>query len=225
MPRTGHSPSVETRQKIAASLTGRKHTAERRQNISAAKRTKGLPTIAVDGGVARIPLGGKRGAGKFALVDVADLPLVERLAWSLSTIGYANGSAGHQSELMHNLILRTDNGSLVDHVNGDRLDNRRQNLRPVTRSQHAQNMLRSHGYLGRPQTSQYRGVSWDARRQKWVASVKVGGVMVFQRRFADEESAAVAAAGARDRYMTHNNESRHPAPSAGNLVISEASAQ
>lgn len=79
---------------------------------------------------------------------------------------------------------------LVDHINGDPLDNRRENLRIVTYAQNAHNRKDREGG-----TSRYRGVSWwaDKRRPhlpgKWRAAVMVNGKLNFLGFFDDEDEA------------------------------------
>jgi hypothetical protein len=82
-----------------------------------------------------IPLQGEKGRGKKAKIDDADLPLVKGKRWMFNQ-GYAvtyktpSGIIG-----MHRVIMQcTDPAKVVDHINGDRLDNRRiENLRIVSR--------------------------------------------------------------------------------------------
>lgn len=140
----------------------------------------------------RIPLT----QGKFALIDAADLPLVEGYTW------YAQQNRGtwyaatttpivprkqrkHLS--MHRLILGLDTGDPeVDHKNWNGLDNRRANLRIATGHQNQGNTRKSKAGL----TSQYKGVSWD--RGRWKAYIKMDGKHVHLGRFTSEIEAARA---------------------------------
>lgn len=111
---------------------------------------------------------------------------------------YIAGLAGH----------RLGRSLEVDHISGDGLDNRRENLRVVTTAQQRQNVCRHDG------VSKYRGVFWNARRGKWWAMVARGGVRHYLGHFEDEDEAGRAAAEARTKLMTHAVESRHPVPPA-----------
>ena len=100
--------------------------------------------------------------------------------------------------LMHRVILGcTSMGGLamrpeahVDHIDGDGLDNRRANLRLVTRSQNHQNQVRvKPNKVG---ISRYKGVCWDRWRGKWAASICFGRRKVFLGRHMLEEDAAAA---------------------------------
>ncbi len=89
-----------------------------------------------------------------------------------------------------------------DHINGDTLDNRRENLRLATASQNAMNR--------RPRSdnkSGVRGVCWDKRYQKWEAYVKVDGKQKKIGRFVSIEQAAEAVAQARAEM--HGRFARH----------------
>ncbi len=99
---------------------------------------------------------------------------------------------------MHREVLELAFGDKreVDHISGDRLDNRRINLRLVTRQQQAQN-VRAH----RDSTSRYRGVSWDRRRNCWTSRVFYEGKYHHVGYFADELTAAEAARLARVEIM------------------------
>lgn len=139
-----------------------------------------------------IPLHGKRAAGRVALIDEADHPLVMSYRWNVHESGlsaYAmayrvgSGAAGRPSQnvTMHQLLT---GWPMTDHVNHDGLDNRRVNLRPATKVLNAANSRPRGG------TSKYRGVCWYARRSKWMVRIKINGRPRFLGYFADEEEAA-----------------------------------
>jgi hypothetical protein len=100
----------------------------------------------------RIPLGR---SGKFALIDDEDGDYVVEAHWQLDGRGYAFvcGPRPRREHIkLHRVLLAPiPAGMEVDHINRDRLDNRRANLRLVTRSQNTQNSL-THARSG------YRGV-------------------------------------------------------------------
>lgn len=93
--------------------------------------------------------------GKFAKVDDADYELVSQHNWHYNSHGYAYRYAGggrknRKRQAMHQLL---GGYKLVDHENGDGLDNRRSNLRPANKSLNAANSkIRSDN------TSGYKGV-------------------------------------------------------------------
>jgi hypothetical protein len=129
----------------------------------------------------------------FCLVDKVDVDRLDGFSWyasihSASLTAYASTNDRHgMRRMMHNIILPTDDGLEVDHVNGNGLDNRRKNLRAVTRAQQMCNKLKSNGM-----TSTYKGVFWSATMRKWGAVVQFGGQRTHAGYFDEEVDAAMA---------------------------------
>ena len=128
--------------------------------------------------------------GEPVLVDDADLPLVQSKKWYRHSGGYATaylsvscrGAADGRLVLMHELITGL---KFVDHENGNRLDNRRSNLRPANKFQNARNAsVRTCA----TKTSRFKGVCWHAQREKWYARIAGKSLGLFPT----EESAALA---------------------------------
>lgn len=83
----------------------------------------------------------------------------------------------------------------VDHINGNKVDNRWANLRLATRSQNATNAkFRAHS------ASPAHGITWDAARQKWRAQIRVDGRKVNLGRYDDVSEAKRSYAAASARY-------------------------
>ncbi len=86
-------------------------------------------------------LGGVLGAGQFARVSAEDYPLVSQHSWHLNKAGYAITKVKGQHRAMHRMVLGTQNPYVfVDHVDKDRLNNARENLREMTPKENANNM-------------------------------------------------------------------------------------
>lgn len=107
----------------------------------------------------RIPLT----RGYYALVDDEDFDYLNRWKWfsSVAQTGcvYARrnegvGNGKQVTVLMHRVIARTPDNLVVDHINGDGLDNRKQNLRSVDKIVNCQNRTR----MNRNNTSGHRGI-------------------------------------------------------------------
>jgi hypothetical protein len=149
----------------------------------------------IENGVALIPMGGKKGKGLFAKIDVGDLALIgdHNKRWYLNGNGYVQASSKLLGKLVkiHRVIKHYPEKPLeVDHINQDKLDNRRVNLRIVTRSANHRNR-RSYkkGGVG----SKYKGVSWHKRDQKWRAQIVLpNGKNKFLGYFTNEQEAARA---------------------------------
>jgi hypothetical protein len=86
----------------------------------------------------------------------------------------------------------------VDHIDRDRLNYRRTNLRVFRKTQGAnpQNKPSYHG-----SSSAYRGVSWHKGTQKWMAYVKTQGRVTYLGVFTSEQEAAEAARAGRQRLL------------------------
>lgn len=151
----------------------------------------------------KVPLHGRNGAVRaYTIVDERDAELVAGTRWSLHSRGYAVGWRDGRLVLMHRLILGLDRGDRrqADHLNRDRLDNRRANLRVVTGAENAQNVFRRHGM------SRFRGVFWHKRDRIWFVQCRLNGVVYYLGRFADEEEAGRAAAAWRAEHMPFSEE-------------------
>lgn len=126
---------------------------------------------------------------------------VARHRWRRNSSGYAVRTArGNKSIFLHRVILGlgtvSADGLIGDHINRDRLDNRRANLRVVTVRENSQNRSGN-----RRSASPYRGVGWDAVNQQWIAYAQVDGVNHWLGRFVDEDEAASAARSFRVKHM------------------------
>jgi hypothetical protein len=108
--------------------------------------------------------------GQEVLVSDEDYHWLSQRTWYLHGNGYAMcdlwGRRGGMKVLMHRLILLAPDTSTVDHANGNRLDNRRENLRLATQSQQNANRPKITGL------SQYKGVHKRQDNLKWVAQIK-----------------------------------------------------
>jgi len=132
--------------------------------------------------------------GLVAIVDDEDYERLSAWKWHAVTDyrgeSYAcrhakKGEPGPRYVLMHRMICQTDKD--VDHRNGDGLDNRRENLRPATRSQNIAN--------SRPSSSSksgLKGVDWHRQRGKWRAQITVLGRHQYLGLFATALEAAAA---------------------------------
>lgn len=83
----------------------------------------------------------------------------------------------------------------VDHINGDRADNRIENLRAANRSENQCNR-----FALASNTSGHPGVSWHKKSKAWLVRVMKNGKTVFQQYFKDLELAGLVATEARSLY-------------------------
>lgn len=103
--------------------------------------------------------------GYHTIIDPEDFPRISARRWSYSK-GYA---WNFRVSALHRLILNTEDGFSTDHINGNGLDNRKQNLRQVT---HQQNICNQRSITG---ASKYKGVNFSKAANKWEARISVNG--------------------------------------------------
>lgn len=128
--------------------------------------------------------------GKFAIVGPRDYTYLTQWGWFCHR-GYAvrhnNGHPGRPLVYMHRVILERmgfKDFAECDHINHARSDNRRCNLRPVSRHQNNCNHKKQ-----RNNTSGYIGVNWRKDAKKWTAMVKANGKQKHLGYFDDKEEA------------------------------------
>ena len=98
-----------------------------------------------------------------------DFNVLSQFCWVLDkSNGYlvARDAATNKKVYMHQLICKTNNQ--VDHINRNRMDNRRENLRPVTQQEN-----RFNNSLRTDNTSGIIGVCWHKQTMKWMAQIQV----------------------------------------------------
>jgi hypothetical protein len=133
--------------------------------------------------------------GKFAVIDAADADDILRFRWCFDK-GYATRkrqaweTPGSRLIAMHRQILGIQNAGrwvLGDHRDGERLNNRRSNLRRVTAKENASNKASQRG-----SSSPFLGVGWHVRLKRWEAAISNGGKRYWLGYYADAEEAARA---------------------------------
>lgn len=148
----------------------------------------------------------------YALLDVDDFwPALDRAyqvgnRWRLATNGYVVLAENGKTVLLHRFLMGREpgDGLFVDHINRDRLDNRRRNLRVLTPSQSPQNLsVRSNSLTG------YRGVmvlESKKNTRRYQARVMVNGKIHHLGTYDTPEQAAAAAADGRARLAPFSQE-------------------
>lgn len=115
----------------------------------------------------------------FVICDWEDYELVRGYLWKATTLQsggtrYAQAwqysrEGARKRVSMHRLILNADSDSVIDHINGNGLDNRRSNLRIATRQQNSFNQR------GTSTKSPYKGTFFEKSSGLWRASICVNG--------------------------------------------------
>jgi hypothetical protein len=138
--------------------------------------------------------------GRFALVDDSDYPWLSQLRWCYSSDGYAvnyyrDEYGIYHRRSMHRLIMArmleqfVPPDLQVDHINHDRIDNQRNNLRLATRSQN-----QAYKKLQVSNSTGYKGVIWN--RSKWEVRIRYQGRKLYLGRYDDPIQAALVYDGA-----------------------------
>lgn len=128
--------------------------------------------------------------GLFARIDAIDFPLVADFAWHAASRNggyYAQGWVNGEKIYLHRLLMQPAGKLRVDHINGDPLDNRRQNLRVVTASQNSQN-----GSKHRDNRTGFRGIEFHRSSGLYMARITVNYERILIGYFNTAEAAALA---------------------------------
>lgn len=127
-----------------------------------------------------------------AFVDEADELLIQRFHWNTFTtagLTYARAHS-HMDEgkqvyaMMHNIIM---DDLWIDHIDGNGLNNTKANLRKATNAENQANSRKRTGTH-----SQYKGVTWNKRNNRWQGYINKAGVRYYLGCFLSEEEAAKA---------------------------------
>ena len=137
----------------------------------------------------KIPLKNKEGyIIDFAIVSPEDFDIVMKFSWNKKPDGYAQGSINNKNIYLHQYILgKPKEDHVIDHKDGNKLNNARTNLRFATLKQNTQNKKKKER-----STSKYLGVSWYKSSNKWHSQAHKANLGFFS----DEVEAA-------ERYDTY----------------------
>jgi hypothetical protein len=131
--------------------------------------------------------------GQHAIVDDADYDFLMQWKWYVAR-GYAqrsirivrNGKSGQRALRLHNVLMSPPPGHIVDHINRNKLDNRRENLRITTQASNAKNAS------AQIRTSAYKGVHWHKVTSKWATKIRSEHRVYHLGVFVNEVDAALA---------------------------------
>lgn len=136
--------------------------------------------------------------GMVALIDEEDFDRVNQYKWHLSKThknkSYCeyqiyDGKGNRVRRYMHRFILNIVDKSIeIDHIDGNGLNNQKQNLRESNRNENMSNRTVNN----KNNTSGYRGVYWHKAGNKWMASLQHKGKYVYLGLYEDKDEAAHA---------------------------------
>lgn len=135
--------------------------------------------------------------GYSAIIDHQDYDRVSQHPWCVQQYKdktghgrskvYAKCTINRTQVTLHRFILNATKGTIIDHINGDPLDNRRSNLRITDRKGNAANRPKDRV---KKATSKYKGVSKS--KEKWIAKIQINGQGLYLGWFMEETDAALA---------------------------------
>lgn len=117
-----------------------------------------------------------------AIIDSEDYEKCKDLKWYLTNSGYV--LSGHSPYLQHLVFGRK---TQLDHIDGDKLNNRKNNLRTCTTAENSRNCK-----ISKNNTSGYKGVSWNKERNKWTADIMYNYKHIYLGEFIEGKQAAAA---------------------------------
>jgi len=144
----------------------------------------------------QIPLRGKAGAGKFAIVDDKDYPRLSKYLWYFDGNYAATFRCSYgrvRSWRMHVMLIPEAGGLVRDHINRNKLDNRRSNLRLVTQGENVRNGRASgqRPFSQNPDGNTYRGIRWKKKDRQWESRITYKGKQVYLGQFNKPRHAAI----------------------------------
>ena len=163
----------------------------RNEQVAKSKSNKmsepnGTDRIEINGNIAYIMLTGTKDR---MICDVDDLDKLRNSTWSKNAKGYAkcrkkvNGKS--RTILAHRIIMNAKDGQIVDHINRNRLDNRKSNLRFVDlKANRINSELRPENKSG------YAGVA--KQKKSWIAKIMIDGKFKTIGHYKTKEDAITA---------------------------------
>lgn len=119
---------------------------------------------------------------------------IKKFNWCKLAMGYSSAKHNGKQVAAHRILTDCPDTMLVDHINHNKKDNRRENLRICTKSQNAFNCTKNSNTSGR------QGVWWRKDTNKWCAEIKVDGKKHSLGCFTNFEDAVAARASAEEKY-------------------------
>lgn len=171
--------------------------------MSRCKTTKqtlhGPNEIVVDGDIAEMTLYDKKGNSVAkTLIDTSMIEAVKEHRWYLNDNGYVRNNAGPKRLYLHQIIMgEPPKNKEIDHINRNRLDNRKENLRFATRQINVLNCG-----LQKDNMSGITGVYWNRTKKKWQAYIRVNGKQIYLGRFKRKRDASKARKAAEKKYRS-----------------------
>lgn len=152
-----------------------------------------------------------------SIIDLDDIDVVKQYKWSLGNHGYVTSGCGKNQILLHRLLSNAPSDLYVDHINRNKLDNRKLNYRFCTNQENNRNKdLYSHNSSG------ITGVTWNKERNKWQSQIVVDNKNINLGRFDLFDDAVNARLMAEEKYfkdfMPENRNGLYESINTGNFI-------
>lgn len=130
------------------------------------------------------------------LVDDEDKHFLDEYKWFIKDNGYVGALVNNKGIYIHRLIMKAKKGQEIDHVNRNKLNNCKSNLRFSNRSLNMHNAVYKKGISG------YIGVVWHTQNNYWVAKIRLGnGIRKHLGCFDDSKEAYLIYKEAKKEYI------------------------
>ena len=119
-----------------------------------------------------------------ALIDLEDVDKVKDYKWHLDSGGYiVNSKVGK----LHRFLMNPKDNEIVDHINGNPLDNRKCNLRVCSQNQNMMNQQKR-----KNTSSKFKGCSWAKNKSKWCVHIQINKKIKHIGYYNSEEEGAIS---------------------------------
>lgn len=123
--------------------------------------------------------------GERIIVDDDDFEEASRHVWHKCGLGYAGRTLNGRTVYMHRLIMNAKKGDEIDHINRNKLDNRKSNLRFCNHSLNQANRP-----IHSKNTTGFLGVTWHKKARKYQTRIRISGRKTHLGLFEDIKEAA-----------------------------------
>lgn len=124
-------------------------------------------------------------------IDAKDFALVNKYKWHIRKTAadtfYLFTQKNHRIYKLHRLILNCPKKLVVDHIDGNSLNNTRRNLRICTQSENTRNRR-----INKNNKSGYKGVSYHKQTNSWQVEIQYDNKRIYGKTYKDKKDAALA---------------------------------
>lgn len=130
------------------------------------------------------------------LIDKNDYERVKNVCWHMDAHGYILGCVNGKEVRLHRFLTKCPETEIVDHINQNKADNRKCNLRIVNHSQNNMNKP-----MQKNNTSGFVGVNYNKKNRKWTSFIAVNSRQIYLGSFENIQDAAEARKKAEAKYF------------------------